>query len=199
MPNTQAEGPGTRFAVWAQGCSIRCSGCFNPHLWTAGGGHDVAATDLASRAIAAGVEGVTLLGGEPFDQATGFAEFARLVRTAGLSVMTFTGHELEALRNDNAPRGVEALLAETDLLVDGQYRADEPDNVRPWVGSRNQRFHFLSDRYASLRDSLCLVGDRLEVRISPAGDVQVNGWANVAMLDDLLAGTTRPVGRGRVR
>lgn len=199
MPNTRVEGPGTRFAVWAQGCSIRCSGCFNPHLWTAGGGHDVTATELASRAIAAGVEGVTLLGGEPFDQATGFAEFARLVRVAGLSVMTFTGHELEALRNGNAPRGVEALLAETDLLVDGPYRADEPDNVRPWVGSRNQRFHFLSDRYASLRDSLCLVGDRLEVRISPAGDVQVNGWANVAMLDDLLAGTTRPVGRGRVR
>ncbi|RYE14956.1 MAG: ribonucleoside-triphosphate reductase activating protein, partial [Sphingobacteriales bacterium] len=42
-------------------------------------------------------------------------------------------------------------------------------------------------------------GDRIEIRVSKAGDVAINGWANVDALDELLAGTTQPVGRGSVR
>ncbi len=49
---TSAEGPGLRFAVWAQGCSIQCLGCFNPHLWGTQGGTTVAPLQLAADAIA---------------------------------------------------------------------------------------------------------------------------------------------------
>jgi len=38
IARTGAEGPGTRSALWVQGCTIRCPGCFNPHLWGARGG-----------------------------------------------------------------------------------------------------------------------------------------------------------------
>ena len=120
-PRTGAEGPGFRFAVWAQGCAIRCPGCFNPHFWRADGGRAVTADDLARQAIQAAedgaIEGVTLLGGEPFEQAGGFASFASSVRAAGLSVMVFTGHEREHLEGYDAPPGSAALLAATLVAI----------------------------------------------------------------------------------
>lgn len=154
---------------------------------------------LAQRAVESGAEGVTLLGGEPFDQAESFADFAERVRDAGLTVMAFTGHYLKHLQGADAPVGAADLLAETDLLVDGPYLADHVDLSRPWVGSTNQRFHFLSDRYAALEAELHTTGDRIEVRVSSSGEIAVNGWASVDQLDDLLADTTSAIGRGSVR
>lgn len=197
-PRSAAEGPGLRFAIWAQGCTIRCPGCFNPHFWGTVGGRDVSAEDLARQATAADVEGVTLLGGEPFEQAPAFAVLARKVREAGLSVMIFTGFERDFLESPAAPEGSAALLAETDLLVDGRYRADLPDHFRPWVGSTNQKFHFLTDRYRHLEECLMEIPDRLEVRVSPAGQIAVNGWATVDRLDAILEGVTPPVMRGQI-
>lgn len=201
IARTVAEGPGTRFAVWVQGCTIRCVGCFNPHLWAARGGMPARAADLAAEAVAAGVDGVTFLGGEPFEQAAGLADVARIVRAAGLSVMTFTGYELGSLleaATDDA--GVRGLLDATDLLVDGPYLADRPDRVRPWVGSTNQRFRFLSDRYRHLETDLGALPDRVEVRVAVDGEVSLNGWAGVDQLDSLLAGSTRSLpGRSHAR
>lgn len=199
LPRTAAEGPGYRFAVWVQGCSIRCDGCFNPHFWSSSGGSESTPSDLADDVLREDVEGVTLLGGEPFEQADVLAEFAGLVRAEGLSVMTFTGFTREHLESSRAPRGAAELLRQTDLLIDGPYIAEAPDRTRPWVGSRNQGFHFLTDRYRGLEARLSMIRDRVEVRITPAGEVQVNGWATIDQLDELLAGSTPIVGRGRVR
>jgi anaerobic ribonucleoside-triphosphate reductase activating protein len=184
---TSAEGPGLRFAVWVQGCSIHCPGCFNAHLWSRAGGTEISATELAKMAIVADVEGVTLLGGEPFEQAAGLAMFSGIVRDAGLSVMAFTGYDLRKLvslsQDDPA---IAALLDETDLLLDGPFVQTLPDTWRPWVGSVNQSFHFLTDRYAHLANSLSSLSDRLEIRIAPDGVTSVNGWASVDQLDALL-------------
>lgn len=198
VPRTNAEGPGTRFALWTQGCTIRCDGCFNPHLWTNNGGIPTTPAALADQAINANVEGVTLLGGEPTEQAAALATFATLVQRAGLSVMTFTGHTYETLidlaTTDNA---MNDLLDATDLLVDGPYVADKLDNTRPWVGSTNQRFRFLTDRYAHLETALTSLPDRIEVRVSITGTMAVNGWATVDQLDALLTPTSPK--RGTVR
>lgn len=200
VPRTEAEGPGRRFAVWAQGCTIRCVGCFNPHLWGEAGGHLVAVDDLVDEALGADVEGVTLLGGEPFEQAVPFAEFANRVRQGGLSVMVFTGYTREHLESRDGPVGAAELLGSTDLLVDGKYIAGLPDTARPWVGSTNQRFHILSERYRDLDEAaLEASNDRIEVRVSAAGDVVINGWASVDQLDALLVGTVPSIARGRVR
>ena len=189
-PSTVAEGPGVRFAVWVQGCTIRCSGCFNAHLWGQSGGALIRPRDLAQQALESDVEGVTLLGGEPFEQAEGLSAFASLARDSGLSVMTFTGRYLSDLEREADRRSaIRHLIDATDLLVDGPYVADHPDLVRPWVGSTNQRFHFLTDRYESLRDDLSSVGDRLEIRVAGDGIVAVNGWATVDQLEQLLADT----------
>lgn len=187
VESTRAEGPGTRFAVWVQGCSIRCPGCFNPDLFTPLGGTPTAPSDLAARALARDdIEGVTLLGGEPFEQAGPLAEFAGQVRAGGLSVMTFSGH----LREDLATGSPEqrALLAATDLLVDGPYDATRVDGVRPWLGSTNQRFHFLTDAYGP---QVLDQSDRIEVRVDATGRTSVNGWADDDALDVLLEGLRR--------
>lgn len=168
-------------------------------MWAPRGGRLVSVEALATQICAADVEGLTLLGGEPFEQARPLGRLAAEIQRLGLSVMTFTGHEHEQLTGRGAPTGADDLLAHTDLLVDGRYLADQPDLVRPWVGSTNQRFHFLTERYRHLAKELGEIPDRIEVRIARDGEVAVNGWASVAQLDDLLAGISMPVGRGNVR
>jgi anaerobic ribonucleoside-triphosphate reductase activating protein len=201
LPATVAEGPGRRTALWVQGCSIRCPGCFNPHSWPAAGGELIPWPELAGRVRAAAaaappIEGLTLLGGEPFDQAGPLASLAESVRAEGLSVMTFTGHTLEDLERAGRPDW-DRLVAATDLLVDGPYRSDRPERRRPWVGSENQRFWFLTERYAHLAGDLEALPNRLEIRISPSGEVAVNGFATTAALEELLAGIfTNRAGRG---
>ena len=196
IARTEAEGPGTRSALWVQGCTIRCPGCFNPHLWGARGGR----TTTPERVLASiplDVEGLTLLGGEPFEQPEPLAELARLVQARGQTVMTFTGYELDDLRSagDSA---VAALLEHTDLLVDGRFEVDRLDTARPWVGSTNQRFHALTARYAGLVDSLTALPDRLEIHVAPSGRVEVNGWSDAASLEILLEGMRRqPPSRAR--
>src|ERR1700745_3057687 len=78
---TEAEGPGRRFALWFQGCPLRCPGCCNPEMLPFAGGvrqlmHEVL-TDIRQAAARDGIEGVTLLGGEPLAHAAGAAVLAR--------------------------------------------------------------------------------------------------------------------------
>jgi len=185
LPVTEVEGPGRRACLWVQGCSIRCPGCFNPHMWHPDGGRMVAVEELLDQIpCAPAIEGVTFLGGEPFDQAPALAELGRNVQFRGLSIMTFTGYEYETLRASDCP-GYQDLLEVTDLLIDGPYVREWPDHRRPWVGSTNQRFHFLTSRYRDLEPHLSAIRDRLEIRLGPDGSVWINGMADVAALTAL--------------
>ncbi len=147
VSSTAVEGPGLRFAVWTQGCAIRCPGCCNPQLFHDRPNRLVAPDDLLAeldraRARHPALEGVSLLGGEPFEQDAALARFARGVRARGLTVMSYTGHWREELEARGSP-----LLAATDLLVDGPYDERLRTTAVRFVGSTNQRLHFLSDAY----------------------------------------------------
>src|SRR3954467_15596712 len=87
VPCTEAEGPGKRFALWFQGCPLRCPGCCNPEMLPFEGGREVAVADVLGQVREAagqhGVGGVTLLGGEPMAHAAGAAALARGVRGLG--------------------------------------------------------------------------------------------------------------------
>src|SRR5438477_6885484 len=89
IPVTEAEGPGVRFALWFQGCPLRCPGCCNPEMLPFEGGTRTTVAEVLRQlddAKAAGVEGITLLGGEPLAHAAGAVHLARAVRERGLSV-----------------------------------------------------------------------------------------------------------------
>ena len=177
VPVTEAEGPGRRFAVWVQGCPFRCPGCCNPEMLPVRGGRPLPVGRLLGAIERAaeqhGIEGVTLLGGEPFAQAAGAAALAEGVQRRGLSVIVFTGYTLEELRatRDGA---VDELLSHTDVLVDGPYIKALPETGRRWIGSANQCVHFLTDRHRP-DDPCWQLPNSLEIRLR-GGELSVNGF-----------------------
>ena len=180
VANTEAEGPGRRYAIWVQGCPMRCPGCCNPELLRFGLGTPTTVAALRDRILAAHardpLEGISLLGGEPLAQAPGLAILAEHAAAAGLGVMVYTGftrEELEAKIAAGEP-GVERLLAATDLLVDGRYVREQPDTTRRWIGSQNQRLHFLTRRHKPTDPSFG-GGETIELRLVD-GELIINGW-----------------------
>jgi len=93
-----------------------------------------------------------------------------------LSVVLFSGYTLAELRAMGP--AVPALLAPTDLLVDGRYARTRPEARRRWVGSANQALHFLSDRY-SPDDPAFAAPNTVEIRFAK-GSLDVNGWPALA-------------------
>src|SRR6476646_3153291 len=131
VPCTEAEGPGRRFALWFQGCPLRCPGCCNPEFIPFVGGEAMPLAEVLAElddARGQGIEGITLLGGEPLAHAAGAAALAKAARDRALTVMVFSGFTLEEARAKNDP-DVDALLALTDLLVDGPYVSEMPDTT----------------------------------------------------------------------
>lgn len=179
LPCTEAEGPGRRAALWVQGCNKRCRGCCNPAYLQLVERELVSAASvlewLENAHHAHDLEGVTFLGGEPMLQAQGLAFVAQGAQSLGLSVMVFSGYtksELDVLRLP----GADQLLRYTDVLVDGPFEANLPEQSRRWVGSTNQQFNYLTERYDARIES----GDRLdrvlEIRLKTDGTVFINGW-----------------------
>jgi anaerobic ribonucleoside-triphosphate reductase activating protein len=186
------EGPGIRYVIWVQGCSLKCKGCFNPHFWSQHGGssrdidsllHDV----IAARIKFPEIEGVTFLGGEPFEQPEALADLSQKLQKLDFSIMVFSGYTLAELKDEKSSHYVSRLnfLSSIDLLVDGRYQQDNVDIDRPWVGSKNQEFHFLTERY-SKETLFNSVKDGLEITVLNSGEVQINGWATDSQLENLL-------------
>ena len=168
-PRSRANGPGARFVVWLQGCTLGCPGCFNPTTHDADGGRDVSIDELARQLAATpNIEGVSLSGGEPLQQAQGAAALLDTARALGLSTLAFSGYTIDEIRA--LPYGSE-VLARLDVLVDGRYVASErlATGLR---GSANQRIHLLTSRYQLADVEATPVA---EIRIGPAGDVVLTG------------------------
>jgi anaerobic ribonucleoside-triphosphate reductase activating protein len=177
IPATEAEGPGRRLAIWLQGCPLRCPGCCNPQMLPFAGGRPRAVDALVAEIRQAHeqlpLEGLTLLGGEPFAQAAAAAALAGQVQRLGLSVMVFSGYTLAELRAIGDEH-VDRLLECTDILVDGPYLRDQPELRRRWIGSANQQIHFLTDRCRA-DDPRWLLPNTLEIRLVD-GALVVNGF-----------------------
>lgn len=186
IPFTRVEGPGERACLQVQGCPIRCRGCAVPFTWSTKGGYDVTVEELVQKILEGPkVEGITFLGGEPFEQAEALAKLGSRLKEAGLSVMAFSGYLLENIQKANR-KDWNDLLKVTDLLIDGPFEKENRDLSRPWVGSSNQRFHFLTDRYAHLKDQLTNTPNRMEITLKPDGRVFANGMATIEDLEELF-------------
>lgn len=128
-----------RFTVFTQGCPHGCPGCHNPETHDPFGGREVPVTELAEGFLRNPLlHGITLSGGDPFAQAEECAALARLAHEKGLDVWTYTGYTYEKL-SAAADAGWEALLAETDVLVDGPFLLAQRSYGALFRGSINQR------------------------------------------------------------
>ncbi len=130
VSTTEVEGPGKRFAIWL--------GSEQSHYYLL--------TDLLEEVDAAldHLDGVTVLGEEPIHQSLALAEWSRLLKVRGLSVMVHSGRSFRELRSIAVEdKGVRLLLTHIDLLVCGRYLSQLSDSSRLWVGSTNQTIHQL--------------------------------------------------------
>ncbi len=171
-PRSRANGPGARFVIWLQGCTLGCAGCFNPATHPHAGGSERPVVDLLAEVQEAaaryGIEGLTLSGGEPLQQAAAAAALLAGARALGLSTLVFSGYTREEILA--LPDGP-AALASLDVLVDGRYRSTERlgEGLR---GSANQRILLLSDRYTLADVEATPVA---EIRIGRDGELVLTG------------------------
>lgn len=169
----EALGPGLRAVVWVQGCSLHCPGCMVPETWPTTGGEWVDPVHLAQAILQrADVEGVTISGGEPTEQAAAVAQLLARVKAAGKNTWVYSGYTLEELvaRQDPA---TDEMLTLTDVLVDGRYELAQAGTFR-WRGSANQRIIRLTD-VISLDRIAENESSRIEITLNHQGELLVIG------------------------
>lgn len=137
------DGEGVRCSLYVSGCLFACEGCFNEATWSFRYGRpytdeleDTILADLAQPYV----QGLTLLGGEPFlNTGVCLRLVQRLRREHGQAkdVWAWTGYTVEELLADSEDK--RALLAEVDVLVDGRFRQELRDPGLQFRGSSNQR------------------------------------------------------------
>ncbi len=159
------DGPGIRMTVFTQGCTHACPGCHNQQLQPFEGGTAMTVSEILGQATDNPLlDGITLSGGEPFQQAAGCAALAGAASAAGLSVMAYSGYPFEELlagasaANGSAAgqTGWRELLSHLDILVDGPFILAQRDLLLRFRGSSNQR---LLDVPASLKAGTAVLLD----------------------------------------
>lgn len=187
VPCTRAEGPFERYALWVQGCSLRCPGCCNPEMFKQGGRPRSVASlleDIAAAQQAHGIEGLTLLGGEPVEQAAALVPLCAGVRNLGLGIVLFSGYRIHEIQDLAHGR---ALWEHVDTVVDGRFDASQPEGAsgRRFIGSRNQALHHRTPRYAD--PALWTGPPCVEVEIGEGLSLEAHGFPGPleALLDAL--------------
>jgi anaerobic ribonucleoside-triphosphate reductase activating protein len=141
---SKVNGPGTRSVIWVQGCRRNCPGCINPHT------HSHNAVKLLDPSVLGKqlcqiqqTNGITLSGGEPFEQAKACGILAETVKNHSKTVVVFTGfpfNQIITCQNTD----VQHFLNQVDLLVAGPYIQELACESRLWQASSNQTVHFLT-------------------------------------------------------
>lgn len=133
------DGPGLRFAVFAQGCPHACPGCHNPETHDMNGGReeetDTLIAEMKKNPL---LSGITLSGGDPMMQPEACLELARAAHGMHLNVWMYTGYtweEIMAQENEAWNK----LVKETDVLVDGPFILSQRSLELDYCGSKNQR------------------------------------------------------------
>ena len=134
VESSMIYGPGKRWVLWTQGCTLACKGCWNKQTWSKRGGDEKSISQLIESITSQeDIEGITILGGEPFQQLDGIAELIKSVKQLGLTVMLYTGYE-KAEFNDLMWQ----CFNSSDLVIAGRYRKELRDVGLIWRGSTNQ-------------------------------------------------------------
>jgi anaerobic ribonucleoside-triphosphate reductase activating protein len=131
------DGPGVRYTIFAQGCVHKCPGCHNPKTHDYNGGSlvdvDEIIKDIESFKY---IKGVTFSGGEPFDQPEVLAEMAKVLKSKGYHILSFSGYTFEHIQKDDKKS---ELLKYVDVLIDGRFELKLKSLKLNFRGSSNQR------------------------------------------------------------
>jgi len=139
-------GPGKRIVLWVEGCSLKCKGCMAISMRERRENNKKSVSEVFSmiKKASQGLDGITISGGEPFEQAKSLYELVRLIRKeTDLDIMVYSGYTIEELKKQGETAN--KLLSLIDILVDGRFE-EANTNKKLWRGSDNQRFISLSKR-----------------------------------------------------
>jgi anaerobic ribonucleoside-triphosphate reductase activating protein len=199
LPRSRANGPGLRYVIWAQGCTLGCPGCFNPETHpasrppAAGLPAAVLAEAVRAEAVLAEavfaearqaardgtpLEGVTLTGGEPLEQPGAVAAFcAEISDRTDLGIIILTGFTRNEIEGDPA---MMTAVSRADMIIAGRYNARLrlASGLR---GSSNKEYWARTGRYAAADFALV---PEVELIVGPDGTLTVTGTPRLA-----LAGT----------
>ncbi len=135
-----ANGPGVRTTIFVTGCTLGCKDCFNKEyqdfefgtIWT-----EKETKEILEYLDSEIVEGLTILGGEPFDNAKDLVKIVSEIRSkTKKSIWIFSGYTFEKLAKDKINQ---ELLKQCDVLVDGPFVASLKNLKLRFRGSENQR------------------------------------------------------------
>ncbi len=164
-------GPGCRYVIWVQGCSIRCNGCWNEEMWNFETKQKFSVNELINRILKEKefIEGVTILGGEPFNQYNELFELSKQIFENKLSLILYTGYEKKELENKNYL----VILNYADILISGRYNENYRNMQLGLIGSSNQTIDFYSNRYCM--NDLAKTNE-IEITIMNSGEIQLYGY-----------------------
>lgn len=144
-----ADGEGVRVTLFCSGCTNRCEGCFQPETWDFCYGKEYTKEtedQLIQMLTNPNIQGLTLLGGDPFEpsnQRTLITLLRRVKQELPLKdVWAYTGfvYEQDLLEGQRKHTEVtDEMLSYIDVLVDGPFVIDEKDISLYFRGSTNQR------------------------------------------------------------
>jgi anaerobic ribonucleoside-triphosphate reductase activating protein len=171
-------GPGCRFVIWVQGCSIHCKGCWNKEMWSFHPNNNFSVTELLSKIKQESslIEGITLLGGEPLDQFNEVLDLIKECQDIGFSTMIFTGYEMGEIIH----KEMRELLDFSDILITGRYEEDKRTLNHQWIGSTNQEVHYLSNKYKTFTQKN---SNYVEVTIDEFGGMTFLGFPDEDFLN----------------
>ena len=134
-------GPGRRIGLWVQGCSIGCKGCVSMDTWPTDAKRAVPIAELLSwcrKVSADDLDGVTISGGEPFDQAPALQQLLTALRAwctqsaLTFDILCYSGYPLKTLQQRHPQ-----VLALLDAVIPEPFVDSQPPTA-VWRGSANQ-------------------------------------------------------------
>jgi len=168
-------GPGRRLGIWFQGCSIRCPGCISMDTW-AGGRGSTTVEEVVNSIIPwiSNTDGITISGGEPFDQFDALLELTTRIRSkTETDILVFTGYPWAHIRDM-----VAACSGAIDALVTGPFDFEEKQTLA-LRGSDNQELHFITEKGRARFSSFERLADErdrsVDVMFDENGDVWFAG------------------------
>ena len=182
-------GPGRRIGLWVQGCSIGCPGCLSRDTWAISQDARIEVEEVVQwcRDHKA-VDGVTISGGEPFQQPEALLELLvqldawRCEYAPWMDFLCYSGLPWAKLRRD-----FPEILARLDALIPEPFVESLPTDAA-WRGSANQTLIPLSalgrQKYAAV--DAPVDGDRLQVSAAE-GQIWLIGIPGRGALDRTLA------------
>ena len=169
IENEQLYGPGKRLLIFLKGCKIHCNGCINKHLWSFEDANFISEEELVNICLFNNLEGITLHGGEPLDQASSLVNLVDLIKENNKTIVLFTGYKKKELNRDQIK-----VWDNSDIVISGRFELSKRNTNLQFRGSTNQRVYTHKGKYETYKINDCMTTTILT--IGSTGNIDINGF-----------------------